>query len=296
MNFRPLTEECRKFLAVCEGAPGTDGKPVLKAYKDSKGVWTIGIGHTGPEVRSGLVITEAEAWRIFDQDLHEAIDVVCSKVLVDLNDHQYGALVSFAFNVGWDQFASSTLLRKLNQGDYKAVPIELAKWVKITKTEKLADGKVRTWKEDLPGLVNRRNLEIRLWSLPVEDIAPIGKISVPAPQMTLPGIEVPKAAPVIQEAIRIDTANEVPTAPVQKVTEVPGGKASITTIVTGIAGAITAGYSQIAPTVAAIKQIASDTAGMTQWTRVIALTLVAVSIGTSIYVVWQKRKELKEAA
>ncbi|MCM5558475.1 lysozyme [Pleomorphomonas sp. JP5] len=126
----------------------------LRSYQDSAGVWTIGYGHTSDSafrVGHGLSITEAKATELLRHDLGEAEQAVDGAVKVPLNDSQFGALVSFAFNVGNAAFLKSTLLRKLNAGAYEAVPSELAKWNK-------AGGKV------VQGLVNRRAAEAGLWS------------------------------------------------------------------------------------------------------------------------------------
>lgn len=122
----------------------------LSAYQDVAGVWTIGYGHTGG-VRIAQRITEAEAERLLRVDLDRFEAAVDRHVTVPLNDNQFGALVSFAFNVGERAFASSTLLRKLNAGDHAAVPTELAKWNR-------AGGRV------VAGLVNRRAAEAGLWA------------------------------------------------------------------------------------------------------------------------------------
>lgn len=135
--------------------------PVRGVYREWKGekligTATIGYGHTNAakhplKVKPGLRITEEQAREILDVDLDECEDTVNRVVKVPLTDNQHGALVSFEFNTGG--LRSSTLLKKLNAGDYKAVPSELAKWV-------LSKGK------RLEGLVNRRNAEIALWKTP----------------------------------------------------------------------------------------------------------------------------------
>ena len=125
-----------------------------KAYKDAGGVWTIGYGHTAmagsPQPYQGQVITAAEAENILLKDLVQYEAAIENNVNVKLNDNQFAALVSFAFNVGIGAFKNSTLLKKLNQGDFNAVPTELMKWTK-------AGGK------KLQGLVNRRRAEGYLW-------------------------------------------------------------------------------------------------------------------------------------
>lgn len=116
--------------------------------------WTIGYGHTSDEfmkVHKGLKITIKQAEDALVHDLNETAAKVEQLVKVTLTDNQFGALVSFAFNVGVAAFAKSTLLKKLNAGQYGAVPTELARWNKN-------DGKVRA------GLTNRRAAEAGLWA------------------------------------------------------------------------------------------------------------------------------------
>ena len=127
----------------------------LTAYQDQAGVWTIGYGHTGPEVVKGLTITMARATQLLKKDIAWAEKAVSDLVKVPLTDNQFGALVSFVFNVGGAAFKSSTLLKKLNGRQYTAVPSELAKWNKITVGGKKVTNK---------GLVNRRAAEAGLWA------------------------------------------------------------------------------------------------------------------------------------
>lgn len=129
-----------------------EGKRLI-AYQDVAGVWTIGYGSTRG-VRQGMRITDAEATDRLRTDLREAEAAVEGAVKVALNDNQFGALVSFVFNIGTGAFRGSSLLRKLNAGDYEAVPGELAKWNKAR-----VDGKLRP----VAGLSNRRAAEAGLW-------------------------------------------------------------------------------------------------------------------------------------
>jgi lysozyme len=126
-----------------------------KAYRCPAGVWTIGYGHTDG-VQPEMEITEAKAEELLRQDLTEAGEAVERMVHVPLTDHQFSALASFVFNVGAGSLQISTLLRRLNAGDYHAVPSELAKWVKAT------DPKTGQ-KVPLAGLVKRRAAEGELW-------------------------------------------------------------------------------------------------------------------------------------
>jgi len=126
----------------------------LTAYLCPAGLWTIGYGHTAsagdPKPKAGMTITRAQADALLKRDLGQYEQAVEKAVKVDLNDHQFAALVSFCYNVGIGAFQKSTLLKKLNKGDYDAVLSELKKWVK-------AGGK------RVEGLANRRQVEVALW-------------------------------------------------------------------------------------------------------------------------------------
>ena len=125
----------------------------LKAYRDVKDIWTIGVGHTGPEVVEGLVITKEKAHELFHKDVAWAEDAV-NLVKVSLTQNQFDALVSFTFNVGETQFKRSTLVKKLNLGDYEGAAREFSRWVKGRMNDKLVT---------LPGLVSRRQQEQELF-------------------------------------------------------------------------------------------------------------------------------------
>lgn len=144
---RKVTAEARRLIGQWEGLR-------LTAYQDVGGVWTIGYGSTA-NVEPGMKITKAAAESRLTRDLAGAEDAVESLVRVDLTDNQFGALVSFVFNVGAGAFKSSTLLRKLNAGDYAAVPLELARWNKARVGGKMVA---------VPGLANRRAAEAGLWA------------------------------------------------------------------------------------------------------------------------------------
>lgn len=121
----------------------------LKAYRCPAGVLTIGYGHTSG-VKEGMFITEAEAEQILNTDVESAAVQVKSAVKVELNANQLDALIDFVFNLGIGNFKSSTLLKKLNAGDYSGAAEEFSKWVYSGKTI-------------LPGLVRRREIEKQLF-------------------------------------------------------------------------------------------------------------------------------------
>ena len=135
----------------------------LAAYQDSAGVWTIGYGHTGG-VQPGDRITQAEAEKLLEQDTAWAQQAVRDLVNVPLTQGQFDALTSFTFNLGAGALESSTLLKKLNAGDYAGAQAEFGKWVH-------AGGEV------LPGLVRRRAAEAELFG----SSAPAGGSAVAAP-------------------------------------------------------------------------------------------------------------------
>lgn len=122
----------------------------LEAYRDLGQVWTIGFGHTAT-AREGMVITEAEAERLLRQDLAIFEAAVNNAVKVPLTDNQFAALVSWTYNVGEAAMRRSTLIKRLNNGEFNAVPGELAKWNRV-------NGKA------IPGLANRRAAEGGLWA------------------------------------------------------------------------------------------------------------------------------------
>jgi len=121
----------------------------LRAYQCSANVWTIGYGHTA-DVRANDVITEEEALSFLRQDVAESERAVNQYVHVPLTQNQFDALVSFVFNLGVGSFRTSTLLKKLNAGDYDGVAQEFGRWIH-------AGGK------KLPGLVRRREAERALF-------------------------------------------------------------------------------------------------------------------------------------
>lgn len=99
-----------------------------KAYRDTKGIWTIGVGHTGPEVVEGLVWTDAQVISALQLDIVKCEDAINQNVRVGLTQNQFDALCSFIFNVGVGAFTRSTLLKKLNLADLSGAASEFDKW------------------------------------------------------------------------------------------------------------------------------------------------------------------------
>lgn len=121
----------------------------LTAYRCPAGVLTIGYGSTF-NVKPGQIITQDEAEARLRIDLIRAAIWVDQLVTADVTDDQFGALVSFVFNIGRGAFSGSTLLKKLNSGDFAGAAAEFSRWTKA--------GGV-----DLPGLVRRRAAERALF-------------------------------------------------------------------------------------------------------------------------------------
>ena len=125
-----------------------------QAYRCPAGVWTIGYGHTSaagiPEVKRGMEISKYDGEVILKRDLQDFCSAVAKAVTVPLNDNQFSALVSFCYNVGVGAFRRSTLLKRVNAGNFEDVPRQLARWNK-------SKGKV------LKGLQRRRAAEADLF-------------------------------------------------------------------------------------------------------------------------------------
>jgi len=123
----------------------------LTAYQDCAGIWTIGYGHTGPDVHAGQTITELEAEALLRADLAAAVACVNRAVTASITQPQFDALVDFCFNAGRGNFLGSTLLRLINEGDTAAATAQFGLWVH-------AGGEV------VAGLVRRRKAESALFS------------------------------------------------------------------------------------------------------------------------------------
>lgn len=134
-----------------------------KVYPDAAGLPTIGVGHllTRSERASGKIeiggelvrycfgLSEAQMSVLFVQDF-EHFERCVDLENISLEQTQFNALVSFAFNVGCKAFRKSTLLKKIRAGEGDAVPDEFRRWI-FSSGERVA------------GLVSRREVEIACW-------------------------------------------------------------------------------------------------------------------------------------
>lgn len=156
----------------------------LEAYPDPGSrdgtPWTIGWGCTtyadGSRVQKGDTITLSGADTLFLHHVGIAERAVSTHVAVPLNQNQFDALVSFAYNVGAEQFRTSTLVKKLNLGDFAGAAAQFDLWVHN-------DG-VR-----LPGLVTRRRNERELFERQVTPAS--------APPPTKTAQDKPEMAPAL---------------------------------------------------------------------------------------------------
>lgn len=99
------------------------------AYRDSAGLWTIGVGHKlKPGERYPIGITEVQAEALLKQDAATAEGDVNRLVKVVLTQNQFDALVSWTYNLGGGSLEHSTLLRLLNEGDYAGAADQFPLW------------------------------------------------------------------------------------------------------------------------------------------------------------------------
>jgi lysozyme len=148
MNINPATRALIRRFEGCK----------LKAYQCSAKVWTIGVGNTfyedGSAVKQGDVITQERADRLFVILLDQFAAQVRPLIKQPLNDNQFGALLSFAYNAGVGALRRSTLLRLVNANPSNPlIRQEFQKWVR-------AGGQV------LLGLQRRRTAEADLYFTP----------------------------------------------------------------------------------------------------------------------------------
>lgn len=139
---RKITEEGLDLIKQFEGLR-------LEAYQCSAGVWTIGYGHT-LGVQEGDTISEVDADDFLAEDIGWAESEISRGVRVPISDNQFSALVSLVFNIGKGAFRASTLLKKLNDGEYDEAADEFLRWNKV-------HGKT------LAGLTRRREAERELF-------------------------------------------------------------------------------------------------------------------------------------
>ncbi|MFK5595968.1 lysozyme [Methylobacterium sp. HMF5984] len=186
MNLTPIGEAC---LIAREGRR-------LTAYRDSVGVWTIGVGHTSaagrPRVVSGLAITAAECDAIFARDVAAYVAAVRDGLTAAVGPHAFDALVSLCYNIGPAAFAGSTVLRRINAGDAAGAADALLLWRKpaaiLPRRRAEAEQLVTAYAVALPRpTVNAARL----------------RIAAPVAAVTDPGVATPVLVPTVPRPGRL---------------------------------------------------------------------------------------------
>lgn len=138
--MREINAAGLKLLTTFEGRR-------LVAYQDQGGVWTIGYGHTGPEVQKGTNIGTDEAISLLQQDLEKFyhLDQYLTEIV---NDNQYSALICLAYNIGLTALKTSNVLRLVNEGED---PTDV--WLQWDHINGVVNN----------GLLNRRKAELKLY-------------------------------------------------------------------------------------------------------------------------------------
>ena len=134
---KPFREETiRQIMAITETTLSTiikfEGKR-NKAYKDTQGLWTIGVGHLIKPDEQHLintVLTDEQVNALLKHDLGWCDAAITSSVKVPLNQNQYDALYSLCFNIGANGFKNSSVVKRLNAGDYAGAAEAFLMWNK----------------------------------------------------------------------------------------------------------------------------------------------------------------------
>jgi lysozyme len=146
-------DEIYTWLRAQEGPPSYTAVPDGKT-KDGKQLYSIGLGHQIQPNELYLMnarLSDEEVLKIFKKDI-EGIRASMNKVIkVAINKNQQLALLSLRYNIGGPAFDRSTLLRRLNEGNFNDAAMRFAEW-------RLSEGKINQ------GLVNRRERERQLFT------------------------------------------------------------------------------------------------------------------------------------
>lgn len=145
----------------------------LEAYQDIVGVWTIGYGTTegaglGVVPKAGMKITQEEAELLLMAGLKKFAEQIKPKFLREVNDNQFGALLSLAYNIGPYAFSRSSALHMVNDGQFLKAADAIRLWNKAGGAEN-------------KGLIRRREAERKLFLTPtfaVADLHPQEPIQV----------------------------------------------------------------------------------------------------------------------
>jgi lysozyme len=125
-NIMAIAKSTLEFITKEEGSRN-------KAYKDSKGLWTIGVGHLIKADEQHLInttLTNDQVEDLLRSDLRWCSEAVESSVRVPLKQAQFDALYSLCFNIGETNFRKSTVVKKINENDLKGAADAILMWNK----------------------------------------------------------------------------------------------------------------------------------------------------------------------
>jgi len=131
-NIMAIAKSTLAFITKEEGSKN-------KAYKDSKGLWTIGVGHLIKSDEMHLInatLTDEQVEELLRSDLKWCSEAVESSVKVPLAQHQFDALYSLCFNIGEGAFRKSTVVKRLNAEDYQGAADAILMWNKPAVLQK----------------------------------------------------------------------------------------------------------------------------------------------------------------
>jgi len=131
-NIMAIAKSTLDFITKEEGARN-------KAYKDTKGLWTIGVGHLIKADEQHLItatLTDEQVEELLRSDLKWCSQAVESSVKVPLTQGQYDALYSLCFNIGETNFRKSTVVKKINENDIQGAADAILMWNKPAVLQK----------------------------------------------------------------------------------------------------------------------------------------------------------------
>jgi len=155
MQPNKTSESGLNLIKKFEGLHRVQPDGTVSSYRCPAGVWTCGFGSTYG-VKSGTKWTTQECEDRLRADVEKFEGAVKRKVNVPLTQGQFDSLVSWTYNLGEGNLATSTLLKKLNKGEYEEVPSEMMKWNKA---------RVKGVLKPLAGLTRRRAAEASIFSM-----------------------------------------------------------------------------------------------------------------------------------
>jgi lysozyme len=131
-NIMAIAKSTLDFITKEEGARN-------KAYKDTKGLWTIGVGHLIKADEQHLInatLTDTQVEDLLKSDLKWCSEAVENSVKVPLQQNQFDALYSLCFNIGETNFKKSTVVKKINENDLKGAADAILMWNKPAVLQK----------------------------------------------------------------------------------------------------------------------------------------------------------------